>query len=271
MPEAKRPDKPQGFGCMVNTAPDAERFTNIGKCLNLLTKVRVMLPIRILTNLEAYQDETPFVPDWPAGGPECNAGLQRVIGFDRTGSTPSTLVGTVPWGALAEPGVNPVVFSVSISSECDGTGYKLVSFMQKAGFKIDLIDPESIEAVPEILRDLISQNNSGLLGFRVDTDTGYTAVEVATQDESEEVDGVKLFWDGSTGYKFTQAPDIIDTDCQVYLHGTLIPEPPSPKDIAFGRIGVGGTNFQIASQRDLGISFSTDVPAFIHVELVDLA
>lgn len=148
-----RADRPQGFGPFPNTLLSSEVWNQFATAINLLDKVRVMLPMKFEVESRSDTDSpyksVGYVNSDPAAG-DCASpgdGSYHVIATDQ--SAPSTV--TVPrTGATTASGVHRAGISTSGGAfVCDGSQYVANRFRQEDDYWLDPVDPDATNAIPE--------------------------------------------------------------------------------------------------------------------------
>jgi hypothetical protein len=196
-----RPDLPQGFGPVQNTILSSELYNQRAAALNLMNRVRVMLPTKFQIREWTGSATKEIVPDWPSGpAEECLPTGQITASYwsgapvNPTAGTPGAWTDAVSY--LAQCGA--AVDLTTCGNGGSGPSFNLVSTRTDVEWRWQLIDPDALEAVPEAWRDMIE--NNGRLLATVTTTNRVTPIERVT------VIGDATACDGTAGYWADGAP-----------------------------------------------------------------
>lgn len=272
MPQELRPDLPQGFGALPNTIYRAENhFNHLARCLNLLTRARVMLPLQFMVRETTLQTTTPSGVDWPVGS-TCSGGVNRGIRFG---------VGGVQPAPVGDPGewTPATAFSASVSMalypfSCDGSDWNLVSSGSDADYRIDLLNEAQRYALPPGVAALIEIGGTGVWAYYEETELSVKA-RVVTPAEAEPCDyasqtDTPFFHDGTTGYAFDQVVSSTPKSCRLVTSGKLSAGSAPASDVYVGHNIAGGDHYcGLGSSRSISIEAVGDaVTGFLNVPLV---
>ena len=148
-----RPDRPQAFGPYPNTLTSAEVWNQFATAINLLTRVRVMLPMKFEVESRAELDSA-----WKNAGATNSSG----VGVDCTSpsgegwysvldveaKTPTTVASPRAIATNASA-VDRVGFDYAGSTyTCSGADFVFERFTQQDDYWLDLQDPDSENAIP---------------------------------------------------------------------------------------------------------------------------
>jgi hypothetical protein len=158
LPDSLRPDQAEGHGPMPTTQLWAEVFNRYSKILNLLDTVRVVLPYKVEEQITTYSDAEPIAGDV---GPDCDAsntgcGANGKVAWQGIGPASVTVTNVGPWGDLVQAYTQGQTY-VEFSDNCDvdPSKWSLVTNRIVSQFRIALVDPDALYAVPELWRDMI--------------------------------------------------------------------------------------------------------------------
>jgi hypothetical protein len=167
LPLSMRPDNLQGFGPLANTDIMADLYNQFASCLNLLTRVRVMLPMRLEVS-SGIASRTSSVT-----GVKTAADSPAVVGDDAVywDGTPADCPSPGATGVWAVPdGGNPWA---SVVAEIDGTGsgsnWNVVTARVNTRIRWQLTEPDAIEALPETWRGMLETHGAVLAKIRTRT------------------------------------------------------------------------------------------------------
>lgn len=235
-----RGDKPQGFGQLPNTTPAAEIYNQVAGVLNLLTKVRVMLPMSFQTRSLSGLAQTPVT------------GLQndRVTPLDCSEgiAIAGLWTGTPPDPGAASPGDWEDSFGVSSGVgaqidcfECDGTNFLLTVSRTDMQWRWNYTDPDAQHAVPETWRDMV-QTEGRMLAFRTETVLQDHVAIAADFDDATKCDALGIWFDGTNYLKFIETA-VVNTSACVTLSnsGSISAAGLGKNDLAIGRAPDGTT------------------------------
>jgi len=148
-----RSDRPQAFGPYPNTLTSAEVWNQFARAVNLLTRVRVMLPMKFEVESRSDTDSpyksVGYVNADPAAG-DCASPGDGSYHQISTDQTPPTTVTSPRATATTASGVHRAGISTSGASfVCDGSQYVANRFRQEDDYWLDLVDPDAVNAIPE--------------------------------------------------------------------------------------------------------------------------
>lgn len=217
LPDTLRTDNPQGFGPLPNTELLHQTFNQFSQAINLLTRVRVMLPMV----LEVWYGEgstTKFVTAYNADG---TVNTDTVAGncalyFDGKADDAAVTWGTPDWHVFAGVPIQTNVQSF-IDGVCDGTGkWALKTIRTSVKIRYKTTDPDAMEALPEAWRDMFSDQSYVMA--KVTSTGSVLSRELTTLEDSahcciEAEEPCPGAWSNGAGqyWKFPSAPVVVET------------------------------------------------------------
>lgn len=231
-----RADNAHGYGPMVNTRPYAEVHNRLAAAANLLTKLRIDLPIRVLARRFTGNASTG-VALTPEGQNCTDTGL--IHGWSDGAHPPAAEApNESEWDILAGASMSFNAYQSS-GIGCDGSGnFQLQTSRLDWEWKVE-IDGPFILALPAYLRELFDASQVGLLAKTV-TRTITATREATTYEDSDgcckaDDEPCPGFWrEGSAYYKWV--PQIDETvECGVAGQGRYSASGPPSGDFRFGR------------------------------------
>jgi hypothetical protein len=152
-----RPDRPQAFGPWPNTLTSAEVWNQFANAVNLLTRVRVMLPMKF--EAESRSDTyTGFQARNATNslGTAANCSSPTGTGWSANVRVPTSIPTTVvsPRGiATNASAVNSAGYGVlsgvpSAPYVCSGAAHTFDQVAQQDDYWLDLVDPDAENAIP---------------------------------------------------------------------------------------------------------------------------
>lgn len=265
-----RDDAPQGFGQTPNTILSSEVYNQFAAALNLLTDVRVMLPMNFETRYSSGSDSRKVTTARDAeGSPLSCATVGPVAGWwsgvphDASVSSPGGW--TSDFSVVSGVGASIDMFS------CDGTDWNLIVERSNGEWRWNYQDPDAEYAIPEHWRDMVLTSGR-IVAIRQRIKHRFKVEIAADIGDSQACDGTSGHWFNSlTGdyYKFT--PEVISSSetCEVLsAGGTVVAPPLTNQDLAIGRTA-GGVNCHLTTQNDESVEpILGDDTAFISIPLV---
>lgn len=203
-PQHTRSDHPEGFGQLPNTILSSEVYNQFAAALNLLNRVRVMLPMEFQTRTASGSVVESVSAQAPDGSPLACSTSGSVAGW-WTGAPPDPAVGA--YGAWSgATGISAQHAAAIDMFSCDGTSWELTATRITSQWQWQLVDPDAIYAIPEHWRDMITDTSFGrVLAFH-ETTTASLRVAVADDiGDSTSCAFVAGHWfDGTNYYKFVE-------------------------------------------------------------------
>lgn len=231
-----RPDDIPGFGPLPNTLIYAQVHNRIAAGVNLLTKLRIDLPITVSAR-DHTGSATKGVTTTP-GGQTCTdtgAIAQWSDGVSPL-AAPADTEGV--WDILAGASMSFTAFQ-SAGLECDGaTGYQVTTDRQDWEWKLELDGPY-LDALPPYLRSMFDAAQIGLLAKVIHRTTrdSRQATTMGDSDGCCKADDLPCpgHWhDGGTYFKWV--PTVVEeTSCGVQDQGTVAAGTPPTGDMKIGR------------------------------------
>lgn len=269
LPESVTGTRGEGFGPLPNTEALAEIYNQLAKAVNLLTKVRIMLPMQ-LEYAYASAAETEAVGAWASDGAslDCTSGTAAAI-IERTMPDPEVVVGSLTWA----PGIGVASVSAQLTNACSGTAWALETTRDNVHFRWQPIDPLAMEAIPEALRSLLEDHPVVLMRVE-ERILKIGGQQVADINDSQECcfsfqQPCPGFWfdNASTFWKF---PEQLATSYVCLSTEGVLSAPAIGRSYsAWGRTG-GGAECPIGPVNVLEPEAISDTTAVVEVPLKDL-
>ena len=155
LPTTIRTDNPEGFGPLPNTELYAAIYNQFSAAVNLLTRVRVMLPMTLEVwkeSADAIQYATVFDADGTHNS-SCTTGVAKVF-WDGTPPDASPSFVTPNWSVLETPSA---YVGTVIDDTCVGSGWPIKTTRETAKIRWQTTDPDAVEAIPESWRDMLEE------------------------------------------------------------------------------------------------------------------
>lgn len=268
--ENVRSEGPQGFGQLPNTSPAAEIYNQFASALNLMNRVRVMLPLDFEVKTDfGTPSQSPVQATESDGTTPLICGTVGAVDGYWSGTPPGASAGSGGTWASGTS-ASSVVFAGMVCDTCDGDNWLISVSRDDSSWRWTLTDPDSIHAIPTGWQDMLSDSSAlRLLGIRTRTKYQVSAIKVSDIAESENCDGLGHWIVGSEYLRFQHTLIESYEACEIISASGTVSAPPLGKgDIAIGRSG-GGDNCCSGFQNDEGIEpiLGQDV-AFIEVPLV---
>lgn len=156
-----RDDAPQGFGPLPNTITAAEQYNQLASAVDLLTRVRLMMPWKMEERHTDYQDTVEIAP--AAGSVDCgNSGCGATGTFSWSGTgTPATtvIVPTTAWADVAAfiDGYTGCGFTPPACGDDDANAWKLSTTRRISEYRFALTDPDLVNALPAAWSDMVAE------------------------------------------------------------------------------------------------------------------
>jgi hypothetical protein len=269
LPTSVQGSNNQGFGPLPMTSPWAEIFNQISEPLNKLDKARVMLPFRIERRDVTTIADVAVTADWTKAGGGCvTSGNQGA----RWSGSPASGGGIIyDSGWYDDIGVVGRVDSGFFAdSQCSGAQFLMRTVTNVSSYRWKLYDDNQLAALPDHIRDLINNSNTGFLGTLATRRSNPVRRDVALIDDSQSCTGVTgQLYDTGLGVGWAFDDNIVTTSsCGLFRSGVLDPGSAVAGDFYAAR--VGGFDCQNASGYSIELSAITDNPTgFIQIPLVD--
>ena len=237
-----REDYPQSFGVLPNTVASSEIFNQYARAINLMDKVRVMLPFKFETqnltdaDLTFYRDATNANGS-PADCGAFGSGSGVVYRYDIPAKTATT---AAAWAGGTEAISNiyaGFLTGPSIAANCSGTKFGFSEHRDDQKYRYTLLDPDAQYACPPAWRDMLA--DSGVMIFSVTDVIDYTVSSIVAAGSGSTCAGVEVWAvDGSHSLLFTD-PDPNHNSCKILpATGTCSADALLPAAIYAGRGGI---------------------------------
>jgi hypothetical protein len=255
-------DNREGFGPMPNTEAMASIFNQYSACVNLLTRVRVMVPCQI----EARRDRATVTENTDAlagdGSTVACDGASEVW-ITRTAASPEPDASLGTWAATSGEGVTS---SSYLTGLCTGNQWQVETFREAVEFRYAPDNADISYAFPESWRAQFDDSPTFL--FQVDRTDIYEVRSLVTDIGDATTCGGDV-WEVSPGaswYKWTEV-STTETTCEMGGKSWTSPELP-PADTFYGKDGAT-TCSQAGPSREIVVTpLALDVP-ILEIELVD--
>lgn len=161
-----RDDRPQGFGPYPNTLAAAEVWNQFANAWNLLTRARVMLPLKFEAETRAETDApwTSVNATSSTGAPRgCTSGTESgwYAPVQSGADAPTTVV--TPRAAASVASSDHILnYIASGTYSCDGERFNLQRYRQEDDYWLDLVDPDSENAMPPSWRAQVQTDGESL-------------------------------------------------------------------------------------------------------------
>lgn len=261
---AVRPERAAGFGPLPTVELYAEVHNKLANAWNLLTRVAVYLPWELSIEWAQYDGTRALDPDYPVPPYPCTTGNAQALFQGEAPPTPDTFIGYTP---------SPISLTASsvagIEATCTGGQWTLKSRKWVVSWSVQLVDPDSVNAMPETIRDMLSAHG-GILLKKVTTETRHRATPTADIGEALTCGGTAFGYGGGGYLKLDSETRLLKTECVIESGGTYNPPTPPVSDFTLMRIGANlcdwgdGVNAQSAHEIEvteyLTDGFVIDVP-----------
>jgi hypothetical protein len=247
-----RTDAPIGYGTPPNTRVYAEIINDYGAAINLLHRVRMPLPFKLLCNTKDYYGIKTVTLDWPEGteGGCCeNCSYFRYVALGE-----SPVAATTPQEYNTDDYYECGGCGAYVSTNwanpggCDPSGnFYLFSNRTVCKYKFEPLDSDAYYAMNQDLRDLYNAEDNGFFAqvdYQYSHPNAFLAEHLNGQGAEcitagDHPDGPAPHWfDWETGKDWAiEDPNYrSETYCTVLNDGTLDAgtTPPGPVDILYG-------------------------------------
>lgn len=238
LPTAMVPHNPRGFGPLPASKGYAETFNQLVEFINLMYRVRLDMGVNIESRYIIYSDDRPAVPDWPVP-PGCTpSGGQAAVWEEPREVTQAV----IPFGP-GTGGEDPPYWSEwdlaaslagstsaqIVPDDCDDSDPENPGYILRVGrevleFRAVPITDNQWLAVPEALRDLVSDQSLEFAAYVQDDRTPCTVTKVYSSDDASHCAESPLpsFWDPSAGYGFEVLLETAtETKCMLLSAGVI--------------------------------------------------
>jgi hypothetical protein len=238
-----------GYGPMPNTLAYAEIYNQFAKCLNLLTRVRVMLPYKWESKIDTYQDSQSITPTNASdGSPLTTCTTTGVVAayWEGTPITPTTLISSVDW--TEDGGASSSYGAVVSNNSCDGNNWILVSTREHMQWRWNPLSADVLSAIPEAWQDMCPTNLGTLVRYTYGQSVTSKALVADINNSShccftanEPCPG---FWAGPGGQYWAFVNTVIsDPVCLIASSGVAQPDPLGSHVFTLGRTADGNPCF----------------------------
>lgn len=262
VPLSVRSDNPKMFGPLPMVYTYAEHFNQIARAVNLLTRARLYLPIRVKWRSLDYEGQENISV---YGDGNCYNGAVWADGL--TLSEAKTLIATSTW--WEEVG-NFTLVSYA-RAKIDDDGGQCIAKVERRDIEyyIDFA-PLALNALPDSLHTLVvTDQGTGFAAAVDDIENTHSRVVVADSGESWGAGGVGAngaaidYQDDLGQWQNWESNNTSLTTCEIVKSGTLKSDRPPISD--FVDTIVGGYGEGSSTQRNLVVS---NIEAFVQVPLV---
>lgn len=182
LPEAVRADRGEGFGPLPAVGAYAEVFNQLAKAVNLLTKTRIMLPMRLeYQEATAVESRSVVGLDGARDPYPCTTGTSAVL-YSGELPDPTPDFTLAPW-VVGDPPMSSIV--VEFDGTCDGDSWVITGTRTDVKVRWQPVDPDAMEAIPEDLQDLLT-DRPVILSLVETTNTTVNAAITSVVGDSEE-------------------------------------------------------------------------------------
>lgn len=263
-PDDVRTDRPEGFGPLPNTDASAEVFNQLASLVNVLVRVRVMLPWTIQCKTDYGLAVKVVGVDWPPSH-ACTGGTQSVWVETTPSEAGVTVAGT--WADCAGTFISNCY--AGLDGTCDGFGgWNLLTERNTLSWRLVLLD-DALELVPETWQDMVQDMGVyGRLLASVTTTTQHRRVDTDPVGEDDGCWTVGLFscwWDDDGDCYVFPKSQTEETVCDfIPASGTIAAPFVGRNAFAFGRAGAqecyAGVSNTVEFTPALGDSVILEVP-----------
>ena len=191
-----RPDLPQSFGPWPNTLTSAEVWNQFATAVNLLTRVRVMLPMKFEaeSRSDTYSSfQTKNATNSIGTAADCSS--PTGTGWYASVDVPTTIPTTVSSPratAINASAVNRVGYQLSAGAyACSGAAFAFEQFSQQDDYWLDLVDPDAENAIPPDWRGQFSADGEML--FTVTTTEVFDRATVVAAGAGSDCAGLTAY------------------------------------------------------------------------------
>jgi hypothetical protein len=191
-----RSDLPQSFGPWPNTLTSAEIWNQFATAVNLLNRVRVMLPMKFEaeSRSDTYSSfQTRNATNSIGTAADCSS--PTGTGWYASVDVPTTIPTTVSSPratAINASAVNRVGYQLSAGAYvCSGAAFAFERFAQQDDYWLDLVDPDAENAIPEGWRGQF--NADGEMLFTVTTTEVFDRATVVAAGAGSDCAGLTAY------------------------------------------------------------------------------
>ena len=262
VPLSVRSDNPKMFGPLPMVYTYAEHFNQIARAVNLLTRARLYLPVRVKWRSLDYEGQENISVN---GDGNCYNGAVWADGL--TLSEARTLIATSSWWEE----VGSFTLISYARAKIDDDGGQCIAKVERRDIEyyIDFA-PLALNALPDSLHTLVVNDQStGFAAAVDDIENTHSRVVVADPGESWGAGGVGAngaavhYQDDLGQWQNWESNNTSVTTCEIVKSGTLKSDRPPISD--FIDTLVGGFGEGSSTQRNLVVS---NIEAYVEVPLV---
>ena len=157
-PLSLRSDAAAGFGPYPNTKCYADTYNQFVYAINLLTRVRVMLPWVLETNVQTIANSILLAATDSNGcssAQDCTEGV-GLMSWQGQPASATTVVSESGWGEFSSYAFAQT--SAAITETCSDLNYILESYRVVTQWRFAHFDADQTYAIPELWRDMVSTN-----------------------------------------------------------------------------------------------------------------
>jgi hypothetical protein len=209
-----------GYSAAVMTKPYASQYNQLAACLNLLTKARIELPMKLESKLDVYLTNYEITPSIVNPSSCANGATTTAIWTGSPADPALQTPGT--WGDWAGDGASCSAGFSAGTPWCDAGGYNFASTKSVLSYRSAPLNADALNAIPLLLQDLMVNGGTGFLAFYSD-ETDTTSMGPATGfGDATVCSGTTPAWDGTNYYKFTLNTRIdAAAECRLLSAGVL--------------------------------------------------
>ncbi len=258
-PLSVRADGQFGFGPLPNTELYADSHNRLAKAYNLLTRLRLDVPLLWETRERWYTGELAITP---TGNPVgyCDSAVRQAWLDAYTPPPAATLTYDSDWMEATSP---PVLhgFQGAGLACCGGTAdWCLSTFRTDWDWRVS-IQPDWLLAVPAHIQSLVAVNGLGTVAVRQELRFRHTRVD---EDPRSVCDGL------AAAYQWRMDTLTETQTCVAVLPGHVAADVPPSGDYAVWKPTAGSDPCEYGSEHSIVYSLLAHPGAYIEVPLVDL-
>ena len=261
VPLSVRSDNPKMFGPLPMVYTYAEHFNQISRAVNLLTRARLYLPIRVKWRSLDYEGQENISV---YGDGNCYNGAVWADGL--TLSEAQTLISTSSWWEE----VGSFTLISYARAKIDDDGGQCIAKVERRDIEYYIdFSPLALNALPDSLHTLVVSNQgTGFAAAVDDIENTHSRVVVADPGDSwgagGGANGAAIDYQDDLGqWQNWESNNTSETTCEIVKSGTLKSDRPAISD--FVDTLVGGYGEGSSTQRNLVV---TNIEAFVEVPLV---
>lgn len=257
-----RDDNPVGFGPLPNTRIYAETHNRVAAAYNLLTRLRLDVPLKWETRTRQWSGTSE--PDLTSPGGyvsgACDGAVYTAWLDDAICPTASTADYDSGWvEELSAPSVL-AIYGAGLGCAPGTTDWGLNSFRQEVQWRVT-IHPDWGAAIPAHIQDLVDVAGVGTVAVRTEQMFRYGREDSTPRAEC---DGVPQ------SYQWVQDVIIDTSTCVALPSGTVTASPPPPGDVAVFKPTAGSEPCPYETQHSVQYDLLAFPGAWVEVPLQDL-